>query len=175
MIKTVACFLLFAFLFLGCSKRYADDDVCYMFNPPGNRITGTWRLTRYYINGGDSTNFLFTKYVGLCANGLHTGTPCYQFGVIDFEVESYNQASAAFHYTINAIDASGDFAFVSNNSHIVCDFVVARNSPKVYNPFRVRPYNGTPDDWKIQELTNIKFKLSNTINDTAYIIEFEKR
>ena len=160
-------------LFFGC-KKYPEDGVRYWFNKnetPEKRISGTWRITKYYINGADSTAFLYKQYIGLCIWGYNSGSPCYQYGIIDLVVAKLDPTSNSNPFNISNMDAFGAMQFVNDDNYLKMEFFLgsAPSSFNAYNPFVVNYYI-----WKIEELTNLNLKITNTINNISYRIEFVK-
>jgi len=163
---------IFSCLLFSCSKKYPEDGIYYMGKSPEKRIVGRWKISKYYINGADSTAFLFKQYIGHCVYGINQGNICYQYGVMVYDVGKKDPGEGDFPFTFYEGGGGGYFNLVNDDNYITC-YYAARSA---YNPFREdNPVPNTHSLWKILELTNITFKISNTIHDTTYNIEFAKQ
>ena len=171
--QLITILLLLSLVFFSCSKKYPEDGFYYMGKSPEKRIVGKWRLTKYYINGADSTSFLFKQYIGHCVYGINQGSICYQYGVIVFDVGNKDPGEGDFPFTFYEGGGGGYFNFVNDYNYITCYYSAVGSA---YNPFRENnPEPNTHSLWTIDELTNINFKVSITLNDTAYTLEFAKQ
>lgn len=170
-------FLSFGILFFGCSKKYPEDGFHYVFKSPEKRIVGTWQLTNYYINGINATNFLYNQYIGWGQYGFNAGPIMYQYGIIDFNIGDADP-NGNHVITAQSIDGGGSLVFKNDNNYLQIGFGMeygnVQSNPLLYNPFRSIQYVNSPF-WKINELTNITFKISGTYRDTSYQIEFAKQ
>jgi hypothetical protein len=172
--KRITTFLtLGSFVLLLSCKKYPEDGIRYWLKSPEKRIEGTWLLTNYFINKGDSTNYLYNQYDGF--NFAGSPTPASQYGNLLLEIVK-EENSSQYNLSINSISGSGNLSFTNFKNDVEISFLVTgykqypavNNGDTLYNLFRSTSF------WKIEELTNINFKITNTINDTVYSIYFSK-
>jgi hypothetical protein len=177
--QLITILLLLSLVFFSCSKKYPEDGFYYMGKSPYKRIMGKWLLSKYTVNNADSTTSVFKKYVGWNAYGYggNPGNPPpYQYGVIKFEISGDDGDANLYHYAVYDLGAGGEFQFINeeDNMNIFFGFAYGSKAPLLSPAFRSFP---NPRDylvWKIEKLTNINFKVSTTLNDTAYTLEFAK-
>ncbi|MHB8261408.1 MAG: hypothetical protein ACYDCN_13230 [Bacteroidia bacterium] len=146
-------------LCLSCHK-YPEDNVFMEKMSPEKRIVGTWRLTKYYINGADSTAFLFKQYTSISS---------YQYGILDLVIGIGGNSAYQEGMAIYSIGGDGGISFENHKNDLYVDFTIYN----LYSPFgngRNWNYN-----WDIRELTTTDFKITNSVNGIDYRIEFTKQ
>ena len=146
---------------------------------PHNRIMGKWLLSKYTVNNVDSTASVFKKYVGWNAYGYGGGTtypPPYQYGVLKFEMASDDGDDNLYHYAVYDIGAGGSFDFINDEHYvnIFFSFLYGSKAPLLSPAFNFNYSSKQYPIWKIEKLTDSDFKVSTTLNDTAYTLEFAK-
>ncbi|HXD91638.1 MAG TPA: hypothetical protein VNX01_00415 [Bacteroidia bacterium] len=161
-------------LFFSCSKKYPEDRFYYVGKSPEKRIVGKWLLTKYYINNDDSTDFLFSKYIGWGQSGYNTGPLKYQYGVLIFEVTK-DQYDNNFVYAIHSIGAGGNIIFYNSDNNFSMNFlnVYGSNTPPLYPLIKSSPQ--TDAGFTIEKLTNISLKITSSYGATTTTMEFAKQ
>lgn len=168
-------------LLFSCSKKYPEDGFYYMGKSPYKRIMGKWLLSKYTVNNVDSTKSVFKKYVGWNAYGYggngNVYPPPYQYGIIKFEISGDDGDANLYHYAVYDLGAGGEFKFTNEEDNMTISFGFSYGSkaPLLSPTFKSFPNPGDYPTWKIEKLTNINFKVSTTLNDTSYTLEFAKQ
>ncbi len=161
--KIIFVLTVFSCLFSGC-KKYPEDDKRYLFKSPEKRLVGTWRIAKYYINGADSTDFLYRQYIG---------APDYQYGVIALKISKVNgdpgDNSSIYNITVVGIgSAGGGMGLKKGKNYLNLGIGSLYGASPIYNPFI------NMSNWEIRELTNNAFKIKSNIGGVNYRVEFDK-
>ncbi|HEX7414311.1 MAG TPA: hypothetical protein VF411_09745 [Bacteroidia bacterium] len=149
-------------LFLGC-KKYPEDNVFMEFKKPAKRIVGTWRLTKYYINGADSTTFLFKQYTSISS---------YQYGILDLVIGASVNSDYQYGIFIYSIRGDGGITFENHKNDLYVVFLIPASTPGLY---LYSQFGDTDSRWDIRELTTTDFKITNSVHGIDYRIEFTRQ
>ena len=171
-----ALFLILGSLVLFSCKKYPEDHKFMEFDSPAIRLQGTWLLTKYSMNNGDSTNYLYNQYDGY--NFIGTPTPASQYGNLLLEVGTSENSFHQYPINIYSIGGVGTVKFINDKNYLTINFAVTgyKYYPSSYNDtvFIYSPFVDS-SAWNIRELTKTNLILNNTINHTSYSIEFTKQ
>ena len=149
-------------LFSGC-KKYPEDDVRYRFKSAKARLIGTWHLTAYYMNGGDSMNYIVSQ----SSCGYPYCTPSFidvRQALTITVVEDSKLKRAHFHHSWG--NSKGDMEFREHKNELWSNTITFGQSYQ-RSPFSV-------PTWKILKLTNVRMHLEKEEYGTKYRMEFVK-
>jgi hypothetical protein len=150
-------------LFFTTCKKYPDGPK-FSLRSVQHRLTGTYELDKFIVNGIDSTDLL---------------PPCNI-------VRSLNYTNSDGHYyflfkdgsdnNLVGLDFQGDYALINNKRDIHITYGDGSNYGGVFTSGRniLEPAKGGGDKWEIRKLTNEDFWIKATFFNSTYEVHLRK-
>lgn len=155
--KFLSYICLIGFLFLGC-KKYPEDGKISLQTVKHRLIKGEWKLQKFYINGSDSSQHVYSSFVD--ANGN-----LYEWKYFNCTLDLLKEESREHYKSYQATGSLGvHIWYLSDKKDYLFLGITGEKVFGIDNPVV----------WVIKKLTKEELIITADKNGNTYEIEFKK-